>query len=120
MTKLDGLIRDALEDQDKALVNETRELGWFELGLGQFIGKLGWVTWLIMLLQSTMFIAGAYCAIQFYSAADGLVAVKWGLTSATLLIMALSLKTSLMPQMQADRVIREVKRLELLLISRDG
>lgn len=118
MTKLDDLIHEALEDQDKAAISETRELGWFELGLSQFSGKLGWVTWVIMLTQTAMFVGGVYCAVQFYHAMEVLDAVKWGVTGGVLLILALTLKTSLMPQMQADRVIREVKRLELLLLSR--
>ena len=118
MTKLDELIHEALEDQDKAALAETHELGYFALGLSQFRGKLGWVTWVIMLVQGAMFLGGVYCAMQFYRATEVLGATKWGITGAVLVIVATSLKMSLMPQMQADRVIREVKRLELLLLSR--
>ena len=118
MTKLDDLIREALDGQDKATVAETQELGYFALGLSQFSGKLGWVTWLIMIVQGLIFLIGVYCAVQFFNAAEGLGAVKWGISGAVLVIVATSLKMSLMPQMQADRVIREVKRLELLLLSR--
>lgn len=118
MTKLDDLIHEALENQDKAAIRETEELGWMALSLSQFSGRLGWVTWVIMLTQTAMFVGGVYCAFQFYGAIDLLDAVKWGITGATLLLLGLTLKASLMPQMQADRVIREVKRLELLLLSR--
>jgi len=118
MTKLDDLIYEALEDQDKAALAETDELGYFALGLSQFSGKMGWVTWLIMLIQAVMFLGSVYCAVQFYGAVDVLSAVKWGISGATLMIMAISLKLSLAPQMQADRVIREVKRLELLFLTR--
>lgn len=119
MTKLDDLIQKALEDQDQAVLAATREPGWMELGLSQFRGRLGWVTWVIMITQTALFLGGVYCAVEFFAATAVLSAVKWGITAAVLLIMAVSLKTSLMPQMQADRVIREVKRLELLLLSRD-
>ena len=34
--------------------------------------------------------------------------------------MALQLKLSLMPQMQADRILRELKRVELLLARKEG
>ncbi len=118
MTKLDDLIHQALEGQDKAAVAETRELGYFALGLSQFGGKLGWVTWVIMLVQVVLFLGGVYCAVAFYGASDVLAAVKWGISGGVLILMATTLKLSLMPQMQADRVIREVKRLELLLLSR--
>ncbi len=119
MTKLDDLIHEALEDQDKAAVAETHELGYFALGLSQFSGKMGWVTWLVMVIQGAMFLGGVYCAAQFYSETQVLNALKWGITGAALMIMAVNLKLSLAPQMQADRVIREVKRLELLLLSRN-
>ena len=35
-------------------------------------------------------------------------------------IIGTSLKMSLMPQMQADRVIRELKRIELMLATRNS
>lgn len=118
MTKLDELIHKALEDQDKAILAETDELGYWALGLSQFTGKMGWVTWLVMLIQALMFFGSVYCAVEFYGAVDVLSAVKWGISGATLMIIAISLKLSLAPQMHADRVIREIKRLELLLLSR--
>lgn len=120
MTKLDDMIRDALADKDRALLDQTEELGWFALGLSQFSGKLGWVTWVIMVMQIAMFAAGVWCAVHFFAASDALIALKWGLPAATLILMAAMLKFTLMPQMQADRVIREVKRLELLIASRSS
>jgi len=119
MSKLDDLIRDALDEKDQAILDKTEELGYFQLGLSQFGGKLGWVTWVIMIVQATLFLIGVWCAFKFFAATDLLLALKWGLTSATLIIVASALKFSLMPQMQADRVIRELKRVELLLASRD-
>ena len=119
MSKLDDLIREALEGEDRQMVADTEELGYFALGLSQFRGKLGWVTWVIMVVQTVMFLIGAWCAVRFFQAAEVLDAVKWGISGAVLWIAAINLKLSLMPQMQADRVIREVRRLELLLAARE-
>ena len=118
MEKLDKLIEEALLVEDREIFEETRELGWFALGLSQFRGKLGWVTWVIMLVQTTMFLVGVWCAVRFFQSADALMAVKWGISWAVMMIMATSLKLSLMPQMQADRVIRQLKRVELMLARR--
>lgn len=118
MDKLDKLIEEALLVEDREIFEETRELGWFALGMNQFRGKLGWVTWVIMLVQGAMFIIGVWCAVQFFQAGEVLLAVKWGISGAVMLLMATSLKMSLMPQMQADRVIRELKRVELMLVRR--
>lgn len=119
MTKLDDLIEEALRAEDSDILDATAEQGWFALGLSQFSGKLGWVTWVIMTVQVVMFIAGIWCAVRFYGATEPVVALKWGLSGAVLILMATMMKMSLMPQMQATRVLREVKRLELML-SRHG
>ena len=115
MSRLDDLIAEAMSAEEKAILRETEELGWFALGAKQFTGKLGWVTWVIMAVQTTMFIASVWCAIEFFSATDVLSALQWGLPAAVLVILATIMKTSLMPQLQADRVLRELKRVELMI-----
>lgn len=116
--KLDQLIEEALRAEDRDILDATREQGWFALGLSQFRGKLGWVTWVIMIVQAAMFIAGVWCAVRFFGTTEVVPALRWGLSGAVLIIVASSLKFSLMPQMQADRVLRELKRVELLIASR--
>ncbi len=118
MSKLDDLIRDALDDSDREIFDQTQELGYFQLGLSQFSGKLGWVTWVIMTIQVALFLLGAWCALEFFGATEVLPAVKWGISGAVLWIFAIVVKTSLMPQMQAHRIMRELKRIELMLVSR--
>lgn len=115
MSKLDKMIEDALKGKDRDIFDETKELGFFELGLSQFKGKLGWVTWLLMIVQTVMFAIAVWCAVRFFSSTEVLPALKWGLSATTLLVLATQIKLSLTPQMQADRVIREVKRVELML-----
>jgi len=120
MSKLDELIEEALREEDREIIEATSEQGWFQLGLSQFSGKLGWVTWVIMITQAILFLAGVWCAIYFFNTTDLLSAVKWGFSGAVLILMATQLKLSLMPKMQADRVLREMKRLELLLARHRG
>lgn len=115
MKKLDDLIKEALSAEEQTIFQQTEELGWFALGLNQFRGKLGWVTWVIMIVQASMFLIGLWCAVQFFNATEVLLAVKWGISGAVLIILAASLKFSLMPQIQADRILRELKRVELMI-----
>ena len=114
-SELDRLIEEALSAEERALFEQGGELGWFQLGLAQFRGRLGWVTWVIMIVQTVMFLASVWAGWQFYIATEVLPALKWGLTAAVLVLMATQMKMALMPQMQAERIIRELKRLELLL-----
>lgn len=115
--ELEELIKSALTGQDRDILDSTEELGYFQLGLKQFGGKLGWVTWVIMAVQTALFVAGIWCAVRFFGAGEVLVALKYGISAAVLMLMSLIMKVSLVPQMQADRVIREVKRLQLLVAS---
>ena len=115
MDKLDELIAQALENEDKDILAQTEEPGYFTQAIGVFTGRTGWTSWVIMLVQTVMFFAGIWASWHFFQAAETLAALKWGLPAATLLLMAGMLKFTLMPVMQANRVIREIKRLELLL-----
>lgn len=119
MNKLDQLIEDALQSEDRDILAQTAELGYFAQAFGLFRGKTAWVNWVIMLVQVVMFVASVWCAVQFFQAADVLLALKWGISTAVLAILATMMKLSLMPVMQADRVIRELKRIELMLARRD-
>ncbi|MEM7057256.1 MAG: DUF6768 family protein [Pseudomonadota bacterium] len=120
MSKLDELIAEALSAEEKDILKETEELGWFALGASQFTGKLGWISWSVMIMQGLMFLGGVWCAFKFYEATDALSALHWGLPGVVLVVCALVMKTSLMPQMQADRVLRELKRVELMIAHHKG
>lgn len=119
MSKLDKMIESALTEEDKELLESTRELGYLDLGLNLFSGRSSWINWTIMILQIVMFVLAAWCGYKFYYALDVLVALKWGIACASLAIMALQVKLSLIPHMQADRIVREIKRVELLLATMD-
>ena len=119
MDKLDRMIEEALSAEDRDILDATAEKGWFQQSLDLFRGRNGWVAWVLMATQTVLFVAGAWCAIRFYGATDMLMALRWGLTGAVLLILATQIKLSLMPQIQADRVLRELRRLELMLAKRD-
>lgn len=118
MSNIDHLIQESLSAQEIEIMANTGELGWFALGRGQFTGKLGWVSWVIMIAQGVLLVAGIWCAVRFYAAPDVLTALHWGLPSVVLILMAVQMKLSLMPQIQADRVLHQLKRVELLILHR--
>lgn len=120
MSGTDEQIKAGLSEQETEIMRMTEELGYFALVSGLFRGKLGWVSWVIMITQAIMFVAGVWAAWQFFAAVEVLAALKWGISAAVLLLMAAMMKMSFMPQIQADRVLRELKRVELLLLHRAG
>ena len=116
MSKLDDLIKEALSSQERDILKDTEELGWFALGIDVFKGKLGWITWVIMITQMILFFIGVYCAWQFYAATEVIPALQWGISGAVVLLMGALMKFSMMPQMQTNRILRELKRVELLIM----
>lgn len=120
MDELDRRIAEALQDDDLGLPADAPEPGFYPLAFSLFRGPQGWVAWVMMAVQTVMFLVAVWAGWQFYAATEVLDAVKWGLTAATLAILATQIKLSFMPQMQANRVIHALRRLELRLAARQG
>jgi len=114
-------MRDPEQTIDEALGAEEQELlrsigeepGYVEQALGIFSGRLGWVNAVLMLVQGLAFVGGAWSAWKFFSADDVLTALRWGLPAAVLLLMSLTIKMALWPSTQTNRLMRELKRIEL-------
>lgn len=112
--EIDRLIDESLEAEERELLRRIgEEPGYFTQIWGLFDGRLGWVSWLMMFWQTVMFVAAVYCAVRFFQASETLEALHWGMPSAVLLIMAGMLKLALWPSLQTNRVLRELKRVEL-------
>jgi hypothetical protein len=116
MRDLDQMIDEALDAEERDLLRSIgEEPGFFAQAFGLFGGAAGWVNLLLMVVQGALFVAGAWAAWNFFQAAEALAALRWGLPAAVLLITALIIKMAMWPTLQTNRVIRELKRLELQL-----
>jgi hypothetical protein len=114
MRNLDEMIDQALDSEERELLRSIgEEPGFFSQAFGLFGGATGWVNLLLMFVQGGLFIGGVWAAWNFFEAANALDALRWGLPAAVLLLMALVIKMAMLPTMQANRVIRELKRIEL-------
>ena len=117
MTDPDQMIDAALAAEERALLAAIGEdKGFVGQALGLFDGPDAWVNRLLMAVQAVSFLAAVWLGWNFFGATDTLTALRFGLPAATLLLMALVIKLSLTPVMQANRVIREIRRLELKLL----
>jgi hypothetical protein len=114
MRDLDQMIDEALDAEERDLLRSIgEEPGFFSQAFGVFAGPAAWVNVLLAFIQGVFFIAGVWAAWNFFAAADTLSAVRWGIPAAVLLLTSLIIKMALWPTFQANRVIRELKRLEL-------
>lgn len=119
MDKLDRMISEALAEEDRAIVAETGELGFFAQLFGQLSGRNAWVNWLATLMIFVYLGLLVWTGWNFFAATEALAAIKWGLGAALSVVIIGMMKLYLFQAMQADRVIRELRRVELMLVARD-
>jgi hypothetical protein len=121
MRKIDDILNEALSADERAVLERLGpEPGLFGSARGLFTGRLGWVNAVLMVVQGAAFIAGAYAAWQFFEARETVTQLRWGLPAMTLLLLSAMLKSMMWPAVHADRVIRELKRLEVQLHDERG
>lgn len=114
MRDLDNMIDEVLDAEERKLLRSIgEEPGFFSQAFGIFSGATAWVSVLLMVVQGVVFVAGVWAAWNFFQAQDVLLALRWGLPAAVLLLMSLIIKMGMWPTLQTNRVIREMKRLEL-------
>lgn len=113
MNKLDEMIGRALTDEDRELLSRHGEPGYVAQALGIFRGPMAWALWVAYVTGALAFIGGAYALWQMVATTDLLAAVKWGVGAVLLFQMATLTKSFMGSHMQANRMLRELKRLEL-------
>jgi hypothetical protein len=117
MRDIDAMIDEALDQEERDLLRSIgEEPGFFGQVFGIFAGPAGWVSVLLMAVQGAAFLAGAWASWRFFEAQDALTALHWGLPGGVLLLMSLIIKMAMWPQMHLNRVMRELKRIELEMV----
>ena len=114
MQDIDRMIEEALQGEEQALFRETaREPGFFAQAFGLLGGPNGWVNVLMVSIQAALFVAGLWAGWRFFEAETALSALHWGLPAAVLVLASLIIKLGMMPELQANRLMRELKRQQL-------
>jgi hypothetical protein len=57
---------------------------------------------------------------MFFAAGDPVTQLRWGLPAAVLLLMAVMIKMAIWPAVQTNRILRELKLVQLQLARRTG
>lgn len=119
MSFLDIRINELMTETDAHLLRSTQPYGWRGLYRSMRSGRLRKVVWVIDCACIVMLLVALWAAYQFFIATDILAAVKYGMSATVLLIVAGQLKLSLMPHIQAERLIRQMKRIEILVLAKN-
>jgi hypothetical protein len=113
MSKMDDLISKALTEEDRALLAAHGEPGYLSQAFGIFRGPMASVMWLVNITAGMAFLAGGYAVWKMLETSDPLVAIKWGIGSLLLFQVTMLSKTFMGSHMEANRMLRELKRVEL-------
>ncbi len=113
MDDLDRKIEAALNAEDRALLEQFGEQHLLAQAFSVFSGKQGWIAFMATIMTFVIFAAAVYCGWKFFSAVDVIAATRWGASAIMLMIMTGFLKIWFWMRMESNRVLREVKRLEL-------
>jgi hypothetical protein len=86
--------------------------------LTAFRGRHRGLSVLVVALQIAALIGLVFTALRFYSAPELAMQLRWGVLSLALFLVLGMIKVWFWLEMHSNRILREVKRVELLLVSR--
>jgi len=113
MDDLDKKIEEALSADDRELMQHFGEQGIFgQLG-SLFSGKLAWLSMITFVVGFLAFAIGVYAAWKFVGSDDGASMLRWGALAWCGLMSMIMIKLWSWMRMESNRVIREIKRVEL-------
>ena len=113
MDDLDRRIEEVLSAEDKALYDSLGEQNVFAQWFSVYDGKMRWIAVFATVITFVLFFAAVYCGWRFFAADAALDAARWGAGAIMLMVMVGFLKLWFWLRMESNRVLREVKRVEL-------
>lgn len=113
MTKLDQRIEEALEAEDRALMEKLGEQGLMGQFGGLFQGKMAWITVVTLLAGIFLTIVGFYAAWKFSTVDDTNTMLRWAGIAWFGLTAQMMIKQWSWMRMETNRTLREIKRVEL-------
>jgi hypothetical protein len=117
MNDLDRKIQAALR-RDHAGDSLADDPNIAEEVITAFRGRRRWVYTFVIVTQIAALIGLVLATMRFYQAVEVTTQLRWGGLSLVLFLMISLVKIWFWLEIQSNRVLREVKRVELLLVSR--
>lgn len=120
MEEIDLLIKETLSKEEAKFYDSLDEQNIFEMLFGLFKGRNAWINILLNIMIIVFFGFLIYCAIQFFNVETTDELIRWGLGCIALLMSISMLKLYAWMQMDKNAILREMKRLELQVMSLSG
>jgi uncharacterized membrane protein len=113
MSKTDDMIERALSAEDRELLARHSEPDYFAQARGLFGGSLGWVAGVTYVSALVAFAGFGYAFWRMWTADDSLHAIRFGALALVLFQFTMMAKSFLGAQLESNRALREIKRVEL-------
>ena len=114
MNDIDRQIEEALNEEDRTLFAELGEQGLFTQWFSVYRGRQAWIAIMSTIVMFFMLSGAVYAGWNFFRGSGSVLeASAWAGLAVTLMMMISFMKVWFWMRMESNRVIREVKRLEL-------
>ncbi len=118
MNDIDEQIRKALNEEDRAAIAQIGDqAGLFEMIGMSLRGRQAWLTYYMWVLGLATFVFGLYAVNEFFSSDEIASQLAWMLAINTCLAVFIVIKVIGWMQMNKLETMREIKRLELRLLT---
>jgi hypothetical protein len=113
MSEIDDMIKKALTEEESEVLKSLEEESLFDMLTANFKGKLGWISVYAAVLTFVFFGISIYAAIEFFKTDVVKELIMWSAVFMFSIITVSLLKIWQWLQMDKNRLLREIKRLEL-------
>jgi len=115
MTSIDDKIKQALSDEYKELINENDKIDAnpFKQMSAGFKGKMGWMYIGVIIFGAIFTAMSIYSIYSFYHETEIKSLIGWGVTIIVTVLLTQITKMWYWSELGRNRVIREIKLLEL-------
>jgi len=117
MEEIDKLIKETLSKEEAKFYDNLDEQNVFQMFTGLFQGKNKWLIYVMNVMTLIFFVLFVYCLVMFFGTDQTNDLIKWGIGGIMFLMALCMLKLFAWLQMDKNALLRELKRLELQLLS---
>jgi hypothetical protein len=116
--EIDKLIKETLTKEEAKFYDELDEQNILQMVLGLFKGKNKWIMLLMNFMTLIFFALFIYCVVEFFETDIQKEYVKWAIGALFFFLVMSMLKMYVWMQMDKNAILRELKRLEILVTSK--
>lgn len=114
---IDQLIKETLTQEEAKFYDDLDEKNILGSLVEIFNGKNSWIVILMNIVSLVAFGLFVYCVVQFFNTDDTNELIKWVAGGFIFISMSSMIKLYMWMQVDKNRVLNEIKRIEILISS---